>query len=144
MNATFKSYYGMVWVSLCQNQTICLLQNRLFILILFIAYFGTNQTYCQTIITTEDVSRTTSSEEFNLPNIFPNPASHSLNIEVTGTEKINEIRLINAYRKPVLVSRDQNLGQSYKIDLSSVQPGIYFINVFTNERRLFKKILIRK
>jgi len=69
-------------------------------------------------------------------NIYPNPASNYIN--VTATKSITEIKLVDVLGKEVLSTKETN------IDLSSLQDGIYFMQVKIAEGILTKKVIVQR
>lgn len=75
-----------------------------------------------------------------VPVIYPNPASTELNI--TSKELISSIKLFNSIGEQVLI--ELNTGLTMKLDITTLQEGLYFVEVNgTNGQRLTKRILIQ-
>jgi hypothetical protein len=79
-------------------------------------------------------------EKMNPINIYPNPASTVLNIE--SPEKIGKVRIYNMLGECEL---KLEIGNSEgNVDVSGLGNGIYFVEVFTKDRRYSSKILITR
>lgn len=67
-------------------------------------------------------------------NIWPNPATNHVNIEITGADKQVTIELINALGETVQHKKEttQNGNASTVFDLSALQAGIYFVKISDN------------
>ncbi|RZJ99874.1 MAG: T9SS type A sorting domain-containing protein [Flavobacterium sp.] len=66
--------------------------------------------------------------------LFPNPATNSINVK-TG-EEIISLTVLDQLGKVVLTKN-----QSDNLDISTLQNGIYFVNIKTNEGTLVKKFI---
>ncbi|WP_241408411.1 T9SS type A sorting domain-containing protein [Chryseobacterium arthrosphaerae] len=65
--------------------------------------------------------------------IYPNPASDFIQIETT--EKLKEVNIYSVTGQKVMTS------QMTKIDIQSLQTGIYFVEIKTNDRSTIHKIV---
>ncbi len=74
--------------------------------------------------------------------IIPNPSSHSINIEMQQ-EKITFIS-IAAFDGRTMLEKSVRKESSIQIDVSDFQNGIYFVNVVTNEGKVYTQKLIKK
>ena len=72
-------------------------------------------------------------------NIYPNPTLGKLHID--SQEKINAISISNILGKQVFFTEDFNANT---IDLSSLDNGVYFINISTNKGMHIEKIILSK
>ena len=75
--------------------------------------------------------------EFNLQSgsvIYPNPADRSVNISCPGSSENHEIQLFNANGE--LVYRSSESQSNFTIDLSALKPGIYFIMIDEDRKKL--------
>ena len=61
-------------------------------------------------------------------NVYPNPASDRLNIELTATDMDSEVRLINSQGKEIYRNENNNMS-NLKIDVSSYYSGVYTLLV---------------
>ncbi|HKL37275.1 MAG TPA: T9SS type A sorting domain-containing protein, partial [Bacteroidales bacterium] len=77
----------------------------------------------------------------NLVEIYPNPASEKLNIEVRGDVKQKmQIRIFDVMGRQTL---DQRLNTKHKrIDVSQWDAGVYFVWVLHGSRREVIKVLV--
>ncbi len=72
--------------------------------------------------------------------IFPNPASETLSI-VSSKKEMATIRVFNALGKLMHYSKDINLTNGFKIDVSPYATGLYFVRI-NNEKGITTKKLI--
>jgi hypothetical protein len=70
--------------------------------------------------------------------VFPNPAKDKLNIVLPVDMKYYSINLINPKGQTILQTK------SKQIDISSVNNGMYFVNIKTEKGELNKKIIINR
>jgi hypothetical protein len=93
------------------------------------------------IVTVENCNNSTLVENFN---IFPNPATETLNVNVNNSE--GELNLILISLNGSIVYMDKmksNLGSSSKqIDLSKLEKGVYFVRVYNTNQNMVKKVLV--
>ena len=90
----------------------------------------TNITYCSVNIRTEDNSL--------LLSVFPNPVNDIL--YVTG-KTINLIKLYDISGKQIFakqVNKEKN-----RLEFGKIQPGIYFLKIFSNRKVSVKKIIVK-
>ena len=73
--------------------------------------------------------------------IYPNPASNEINI-VWDKNDNTSIRIYNSLGKLLFYSKNNNLINPLKIDVSLFTTGLYFIKINTNEGALVKKLII--
>jgi len=81
-------------------------------------------------------------------NIFPNPSDGEVQIELNGLppNEFIKIEIINTRGKSVYYqSFDHFINQSlnHTADLSHLKKGLYLVNVFTGDRHLSRKLLLR-
>lgn len=77
--------------------------------------------------------------------IFPNPVTNgTLFLNTTHNEPINQVEIINVLGQTVLTFSAQQLNHSdtKKIDVSTLQKGIYYLNIHTAKTSVTKKIII--
>ncbi len=70
--------------------------------------------------------------------LYPNPASSFITINVNGGQSIKEAIICNHLGQKVLVAVPVN----NTVDVSKLRPGIYFIEVITNESRAGTKLVV--
>jgi len=78
--------------------------------------------------------------------IYPNPATNFLNIEVIIPEhKMMDIQLLSSTSKIVYHELHNNISGYYKnrIDLSTIAPGVYFLRITSDKETINKKIIIK-
>jgi hypothetical protein len=71
--------------------------------------------------------------------IYPNPASDILII--SNSNELDRVQIINIFGSIVL-NQDIKLTTG-EIDLSSVNPGVYFINIYSNNQHLVRKVTVK-
>jgi len=71
-------------------------------------------------------------------NIFPNPAKNIVNIRMDQHVDVSEILIYNLNGQEVLKSS----GNKHSIDVSSLKPGLYFIELGRNDILMRKKLVI--
>lgn len=79
-------------------------------------------------------------------NIFPNPTSGILNIDVPNGSVIHSVEVINSLGQPVmqLGKGDQKGGTIYTLDISQLSSGAYYIRILLNDEWITKPVnLIR-
>ena len=75
--------------------------------------------------------------EINQFSIYPNPANNIINIFSNNEYKIDEVLLYNSLGNVII-----NVSNSNKINISKINPGIYWLIVVSGETRYNKKIII--
>jgi hypothetical protein len=76
-----------------------------------------------------------------ISNIWPNPFSATLNIELFNThENESVIKILNLNGKCVYCSRHNEFTKKIKADLSFLTEGVYILSVQNNEKRQMKLI----
>lgn len=86
-----------------------------------------------------DLTKAASSNKYVLENfsVFPNPATHILNITLENNLILDRVDVYN------------NLGQVVKtsqnpiIDISTINPGIYYVEISTDKGKATKKIIVK-
>lgn len=75
-----------------------------------------------------------------LLNVFPNPTSSNLNIEI-NSEKQSYLELVNL--TGVTLKSFELPGNGSKVlDVSKLTPGVYFVNVYNDENNISKRVVI--
>ena len=77
-----------------------------------------------------------------LISIFPNPASGSVTVIPVRTMNA-DIRIYNSLGSEVVSQPDVNLTGSYRMDISSLQAGIYFIRISSQDVRQTLKLVVQ-
>lgn len=83
--------------------------------------------------------------DINFPSFYPNPVTNGeLFLKTNNTEKMTRIEITNVLGQVVLhLSSDEiNRNETIKIDVNSLQKGIYFLNVLSSKGTITKKIII--
>jgi hypothetical protein len=77
-------------------------------------------------------------------NIFPNPFTDLVTLSVNqGNNNVSMIKIMDALGKEIK-NTEVSVGQSsYSLDLSDLQPGMYFCNLYSSEgiietRKIFR------
>ena len=82
----------------------------------------------------------------NMVSIYPNPSNGIVSAEI----KLNtpENLSVNVYsmlgEKVIAISENHSRGGSYKIDLSQLSGGLYYIEISTGEEKMIKKLILKK
>ena len=71
--------------------------------------------------------------------LYPNPATNELNISTIDNISIKELNIFNQFGQKIV---SMKLSRK-KIDISSLNSGIYFIELITNETRITKKLIVK-
>ena len=74
-------------------------------------------------------------------NIYPNPSNGYLKIDVNQKENIKKISIRNILGELVYAKEYQN---TEPIDISNLVDGIYFIDIYTNNRSSTHKIILNR
>ncbi|EDP69711.1 CHU large protein; uncharacterized [Flavobacteriales bacterium ALC-1] len=78
--------------------------------------------------------------------VFPNPASDIINVKISGSDILTNIYLYDITGKLIHQTRIVNDGLSNssttQIDISSLQPGMYYVKLFDVYRERSKKIIV--
>jgi photosystem II stability/assembly factor-like uncharacterized protein len=86
---------------------------------------------------------TLSTKDFGLNDIiiFPNPANNEINLKWNKSEAIN-IRVYNMLGKLVLYDKKINISNGFKIDVSGLNSGVYFVKLNTINGEITKKLIL--
>lgn len=78
-------------------------------------------------------------------NIYPNPASFTLNVDFlsNGEHKTHDVKLIDFAGKTMFFDNERNESQ-YSIPLKDFSDGIYFLHILSDDKSLIKKVIINK
>jgi hypothetical protein len=71
--------------------------------------------------------------------IYPNPASDLLII--ANSNKLDRVQMINIFGSVVI--NQEIKSTTGKINLSSVNPGVYFIDIYSNNQHLVRKVTVK-
>jgi hypothetical protein len=75
-------------------------------------------------------------------NLYPNPATNELTIEVEGNEYYKgDVTLFNILGEVVHFSPGENFGQKKTIDISALSTGIYFVELNIDGTRVIEKLV---
>lgn len=92
-----------------------------------------------------DVNSTTSTEGASLEhniNVYPNPATTDLKIELSPEVALTKIELFNVQGQLLYSIKDLNYNEVI-IDVSSLETGIYMLNIHTNQEKDTRKIVVK-
>jgi len=97
------------------------------------------------VVTVENCNISAANDELeNVFDIYPNPATGILNVDITGSE--NDLNLILVSVNGSIVYKDiistKNTAVSKQVDLSRFAKGIYFVRLFNADENFVKKLLI--
>ncbi|WP_299522762.1 T9SS type A sorting domain-containing protein [Winogradskyella sp.] len=79
--------------------------------------------------------------EFNDLLMFPNPAAGEVNLKWNKLEDVS-IRIYDAQGKIVFYGKKVNLFNEFKIDMSSLDSGLYFVKLNSNNGEITKKLIL--
>jgi M6 family metalloprotease-like protein len=74
--------------------------------------------------------------------IYPNPASESIQIGLTGNDQVEKIAIINSLGTMVSQLRTDALSSQIRVDLSAIPEGTYLVDIYTNKTIVREKLLI--
>ncbi|MDQ3189954.1 MAG: multicopper oxidase domain-containing protein [Bacteroidota bacterium] len=75
-------------------------------------------------------------------NVFPNPASNYIEIKIADKEENKvEFSLINSLGQITKHQKINNSSEIYKMDISDLNSGIYFLQIAVGNKHFFKKII---
>jgi hypothetical protein len=77
----------------------------------------------------------------NMVQVYPNPTSDKLNVEVSIDSKV---QLLDVNGKQVVVEQNVNSNQTQTIDVSNLAPGIYMVKIYNDKFVSMKKVVIKK
>jgi hypothetical protein len=75
-------------------------------------------------------------------NIYPNPAKDNLNI-ISGKKLQVDVQMFNSLGSIVISKQKANISGSYKLDISQLNPGVYFIRITGTEIQEIQKVIIQ-
>jgi len=75
-------------------------------------------------------------------NIYPNPAKDNLNI-ISGKKLQVDVQMFNSLGSVVISKQKVNISGTYKLDISQLNPGVYFIRITGNELQQIQKVIIQ-
>jgi hypothetical protein len=78
----------------------------------------------------------------NTVNVYPNPSTGIVNIEIAGDVKYNSIEITNTLGQQVYTSSSNLVSGVHAVDLSNKATGIYFITIRNNDNVVVKKVKI--
>ncbi len=85
-------------------------------------------------------------QELDLINLFPNPATSALQLNLEFSSNVNlEINIVNALGQVFVNQQENNIrGGQYRFELNDYANGIYFIRLQANDGVLVKKFVVNK
>jgi len=105
----------------------------------------TRTIYCYSSIITTTKEREFLPKTNTLPSLFPNPSSGGIfNLKMPTLYKEVQVIVSNLLGQQVLTKTYQNANANIIIDLTSVNTGIYLINILADGERLPTQKAIRK
>jgi photosystem II stability/assembly factor-like uncharacterized protein len=82
------------------------------------------------------------SNESNLIDLYPNPTSHSINIESKSQELIENIRIFDSNGRLISVFKPNVI--NYEINTTQLQADIYFFEIITKNSKTIRRIIKSK
>jgi hypothetical protein len=76
-----------------------------------------------------------------LVSIYPNPAKDVINL-VSGKSMTADILMANTVGVTIIDLKDVSLDGIYRLDISKITPGIYFITIKDKENKQISKIIV--
>jgi hypothetical protein len=73
--------------------------------------------------------------------ICPNPAKDNLNI-ISGKKLQVDVQMFNSLGSVVINKQKVNISGTYKLDISQLNPGVYFIRITGKEIQEIQKVII--
>lgn len=74
-------------------------------------------------------------------NVYPNPTNQNITVSF-GIDKPNAIEMYNAMGQSIYSKQLNKTAPTYEsIDISRLQPGVYFLKVYTNNGAVLNKII---
>ena len=85
-----------------------------------------------------------SDEDFELNEITlsPNPATKEINLKWSQPEPAN-VRVFNTMGKLVFYGKQLDLSSGFKLDVSALNSGVYFVKVNTVNGEITKKLILK-
>lgn len=74
--------------------------------------------------------------------IYPNPAKDNLNI-ISGKNIQVDVQMFNSLGSVVISKQKVNITGAYKLDISQLNPGVYFIRITGSEIQDIQKVIIQ-
>ncbi len=74
--------------------------------------------------------------------MFPNPATNEINLKWSQPETAN-VRVFNTIGKLVFYGKKIDLSRGFKIDVSALNSGVYFVKVNTVNGEITKKLILK-
>jgi hypothetical protein len=75
-------------------------------------------------------------------NVYPNPATSDINLSITGTNTIQNVKVLDVTGKLVMQFNGLNVSE-YKINRQNLSSGLYFVRIeLSNKEAITKKIAL--
>ncbi|MCB0400202.1 MAG: Ig-like domain-containing protein [Winogradskyella sp.] len=79
--------------------------------------------------------------------VYPNPATEYIDIRLSGSDQLTGFYLYDLTGKLIYQKRVENVSLSVssttRVDVSSLQPGIYLVKLIDVQRELYKRVIVR-
>lgn len=99
-----------------------------------------NNKHCQSV--THDSRLKIERLQVNQVLIFPNPSKGVINIRTPSYEKIDLIKIINDLGQEQMTFEEGSIKNNWTLDLSYLEKGIYFVQIYLKNQRIMKIIAI--
>ena len=76
--------------------------------------------------------------------VYPNPATASLQISVSGNDGLADLKLIDILGNTVIQNSVSGTQKNYVMDISHLSNGVYFVTVSNEAGNTTKKIIVNK
>jgi thiol-disulfide isomerase/thioredoxin len=81
----------------------------------------------------------TTLEALSHSGIYPNPATEY--VEIIATKPINNIQIIDEQGKKIIINAINSGENKYKLDLNTLSPGVYMLQIISDDEIQVKKII---
>ncbi|HOY91192.1 MAG TPA: T9SS type A sorting domain-containing protein, partial [Bacteroidales bacterium] len=78
-----------------------------------------------------------------LINIYPNPTSDRVNIELNDNMSLKGLSLLDITGRVIPTNIFLNSQNSFYLDLSNLADGIYYLQLFIDESKYINKIIVQ-
>lgn len=79
-----------------------------------------------------------------ITNVYPNPVTNKMNVEISGINEIVILNLVDANGKNLLTDKYENQNSTHIIDFSKYSTGTYYLKLTLNNSNYFKTVKIVK
>jgi len=102
-------------------------------------WFGTDKGVLKMTDKKLDIESIDNNEFFNL---FPNPATNTITIQTGDNAKY--VLKLNNLQGQTVITKNVTFTNSYSLDLSSIDNGIYFLTLQNEKEQVVRKVVVQK